>query len=574
MSSVRPLGYLLVRSVVNGVRRAITSPKRIISLAFVCLYYWNLFLRPFGRSSAPAVDLPRGSLHFSLPPAGTIDGIVFGVVGVMSLFLMANVLNYKGGFKAADIDVLFPTPISPRVVMFFRIARDTVGTLLLPLVVALLGFRGASPLFGKFFQNYPKAGGDILHATFFAYLLVSFAWVCIGYAASLFVNRSDLRSDRNAKTINLALGAVVLLLLAYIASKLRADFSGATALALTHDPLVRTVLAPVTLATWFVMGLFEGQIALAAMGLIGLALIIGLALWVALTQVGWMYDQAAVRGFESGPNLRDLQRRGDMMGIQAARARQGKIRHGRIARWIARQRVRGPHALVWKEAILQARGSLSGLLLLGTIFLIMTGLMMWTYTSTGSFADRPRDAARIGGWTILGMQGLMVYVLCMASAQSGFIEFLRRVDVQKPLPFTPSVTVFWEVVAKAIAPSVLSLLCAVVGVAMIPAVWPQALTGVIVAPSLAVLFSAVVLLVVVLFPDIEDPTQRIFRGLMLMLGVVICAALGVGVLIGSVAFLGLSPILVAPVAVAINLGIAVGLSTVAGGLYAGYNPSE
>lgn len=574
MSSVRPLVFLTLRTVVNGVRRAVTSPKRIIGLAFFCLYYWNLFLRPFSPSRPPTVALPPGTPHLALPPAGTVDGIVFGLVGLMSIFLMANVLNYKGGFRSADVDVLFPTPVSPRVVLFFRIARDVLGTLILPLFVALIGFRSVSPLFGSFFQNYPKTGGDILRGGFFAYLFASFTWVCIGYAASMFVNRSDLRSDRNAKTINYGVATVVLLLLVYVAVRLRADLSVATALAIAHDPLVRIVLAPVTLATWVAMGTFEGQLGFVAMGLAGLALLIGLALRVALTQVGWMYDQAAVRGFESGPNLRELQRKGDLVGIQAARARQGKIRQGRIARWIARQRVRGPLALVWKESILQARGSLSGLLLLGTVFLVMTGFTMWTVSSASHLGRTRPVGASLGGWTLLGMQGLMVYVLCMASAQGGFIEFLRRVDLQKPLPFTPSRTVFWEVVAKAIAPTALSLLSAVVGVAMLPSVWPFALAGVVVSPSLAVLVIAVALLVTVLFPDLEDPTQRMFRGLMLMLGIVVCGVSGLGALVLGVGVLGLSPLLVAPVVVAINLGIAVGLSTASGGLYANYNPSE
>lgn len=571
MNSVRPLAFLLVRSVVNGVRRAVTSPKRIVGLAFFCLYYWSFFFRSFAPSPTPSLDLPPGTPHLQLPPAGTVDGIVFGIVGVLSLFLMANVLNYKGGFKGADIDVLFPTPVSPRVVMLFRIARDTLTTLLLPLIIAVLGRRGLSPLFGTFFQNYPKAGGDILRAGILAYLLVAFTWVCAGYAISLFVNRSDLRSDRNAKWINGGLGALVLVLLAYIAARLRADFSLGTALLLTHDPFVRLVLAPVALATWFVMGTFEGQLGIASIGLLGLTLLIALSLRVALTQVGWMYDQAAVRGFESGPNLRDLQRRGDMMGIQAARARQGKVRPGRIARGISRLKVRGPLALVWKEAILQARGALSGFVFLGSIFLAATGLIMWTFTDSGT--GRPPHTV-VAGWMMLFMQGMMVYVACVATAQSGFIEFLRRVDVQKPLPFPPSTTVLWEVVAKAIAPSALCVLAALVGVAIIPDVWPQAIAGVLVAPSFAVLLSAVVLVVVLLFPDVEDPTQRMFRGLMLLLGIVVCASFGIGALVLGVLWLGLSPVLVAPLSVAINLGIAVGLSVAAGELYVGYNPSE
>ena len=81
----------------------------------------------------------------------------------------------------------------------------------------------------------------------------------MGYAASLFVNRSDLQSDRNRKIINGGIAAIVLGLALYVAIRLRMDFSLATFLDIAHNPVVRVVLAPVTLATWLVMGSFEGN---------------------------------------------------------------------------------------------------------------------------------------------------------------------------------------------------------------------------------------------------------------------------------------------------------------------------
>ena len=571
MNSVRPLGYLLGKTIVNGVKRAVTSPKRIIGLAFFALYYWNLFLRPFEHDRP--TRLPANLPHFDLPPVATIDAGVFGLVGVMSLLLMGSVLGYKGGFKASDVDVLFPTPVSPKVVLLFRIARDTLATLLLPLVLAIIGFRGGSTVLAPLFRDYPRQGGDILRAAFLAYLMVAFVWVCVGYAASLFVNRSDLDSDRNRKRIGWGVGVLIAAAAIFIAVRLRADLSFANLIDIAHSPFIRIALAPVTLATWVVMGVFEGHWATALGGFVGLALLVALALRVALTQVGWMYDQAAVRGFDSGPNMRDLQRRGDTMAMQAERARQGKLKHGRIARRISNLRVRGPVALLWKEAILQARGSLSGLIFLGAIFLAMTGLAVWTLNNAETLGRRHAPPASLSGWVVLGMQGLVVYVLCMASANGGFIEFLRRVDVQKPLPFTPAVTVFWETAAKAVAPTILGALVGIVGVVMAPAVWAHALAGTILLPSLALLITAVVLLVVVIFPDIEDPTQRAFRGLMMLLGLALCVTPGGGLFVVAV-WNGLSPLLAAPVALAINLAIAIGLSALSGGLYANYNPNE
>lgn len=563
MSSVRPLVYLLSRSIANGVKRAVTSPARLIGLAFFCFYYWSVLLRPFSRPVAPPnlAGMPK----FELPPAAVLDATVFGFVGAMSLMLMAGLLSYRGGFKAADVDVLFPTPVDPRVVLGFRIVRDTLVTLILPLFIGLIGFNSASGTFTAMLRNYPRGGGDVVRALILAYLLTSFVWVSIGYAASLFVNRSDVQSDRNRKIINGIMTTLVVSVIGYVGLRLKMDLSVETLLDVAHSPFVRIALAPVTLATWAVMGIFEGQWLLALAGFAGLFLIIGAALRVALTQVGWMYDQAAVRGFSTVSNMRDLQRKGDMMAIQAERARMGKLKHGRIARRVSKIKVRGAPALLWKEAILQARGSLSGLVFLGTIFIAMTGFVM--YVSSSADRDAP-------GWSYLAAQGMMVYVLCMANAQSGFIELLRRVDVQKPLPFSPAQTVFWEVAAKAVAPAILGLVSALIGVVVAPAAWTYAITGMYLTPTLAALLSGVVLLVVVLFPDVEDPTQRMFRGLMLMLGVAICAVPGIAVMLAGTIALKLSPIVVGIPVVAINLGITLALSTVAGGLYANFNPSE
>lgn len=562
MNDVRSLTFLLVRSVFNGVKRAVTSPKRLIALVAFGLYYLQVFLRPLGSHSRGS--FPVSVARFELPAVPIIEASVFGIIGLMSMMLMASVLSYRGGFKAADVDVLFATPVSPRVVLLFRIARDTLATLLLPLFVALMGYRSAAPTLKALFQNYPKEGGDIVRALMLGYLLVSLVWVCVGYAASLFVNRSDFQSDRNRKLINGAIAVLIFSVLGYVAVRLRMEMSVATLIDVAHSGFVRIALAPVTLATWAVMGAYQGNLAMSLAGYLGLFLLIGTALSVALTQVGWMYDQAAARGFSSGPSLRELQRKGDLIGMQAERARQGKLKHGRLARAFARLTVRGPAALLWKEAILQARGSLSSLMFLGSIFVASMVVMMWT-TGRSPIAS---------GWILLGSQGMMVYMLAMASAQTGFIELLRRVDLQKPLPFTPAITVFWEVLSKAIAPSILGLISALVGIAFAPRAWNFALAGVMLTPSLALVLSAVVLLVVVLFPDIEDPTQRMFRGLMVLLGIVLAILPGGLVLLGGILAFDLSPLLVALPVIAINVGLGFLLSSMAGSLYAGFNPSE
>src|SRR5579862_3844065 len=118
---MRPLVFLFTRSFANGVKRSLTSPKRTLSLIFFALYYIGLIMRPWEPTAAP----PRiHVLSLSLPSRSVVDGVVFGVMSFASLIMMSGVLTYRGGFRPADVDVLFATPVQPRVVLAFRIVRD------------------------------------------------------------------------------------------------------------------------------------------------------------------------------------------------------------------------------------------------------------------------------------------------------------------------------------------------------------------------------------------------------------------------------------------------------------------
>jgi hypothetical protein len=92
-------------------------------------------------------------------------------------------------------------------------------------------------------------------------------------------------------------------------------------------------------------------------------------------------------------------------------------------------------------------------------------------------------------------------------------------------------------------------------------------------PSLAALICALVCVIVLLFPEIEDVSQRGFRGLMMMFGLLIAGAPGV------IAFVALgavtkNTIIGALPGAGINYAVTLGLTAVGGALYAAFNPSE
>ncbi|MCB8933188.1 MAG: putative ABC exporter domain-containing protein [Fimbriimonadaceae bacterium] len=561
---MRPLVYLTVRSLINGVRRALTSPQRLIGLLAFVGWYFLIFLNP--ARSDREIRLPEqavGSIEF--PPMAAVDAVVFTVFAGLSLLLALGMFGPRQGFKPADVDVLFPTPISTRLVLVFRIVREYLVTLIVPLLVGLFTLRPVASGWEALFRNVhlPGSAGLTGRMMFVAWIAMALCWVAISYAASLFVNRSDLQSDRNKRVmVSVGVGLVVGVV-AFVAFRLRGVSEISDAIDLAHEPVLRVFFFTSTLATMLVMAPLEGNLTEGLIGLGGLLFVIVGALRIALTQADWLYDQAAAKTHDThAAQLR--MRQGDYYGTIAAAARAGKVKAGRRG-WMQRLRMQGPLALLWKEILLQLRGARTMVitfLLLGTMMSAMPALLP-------ARADR---AEPIGVLTAV-MQGIALLAMGMGFAQMGSVEVLKRVDLQKPLPFPASTTVFVEIAAKAL-PSTLGLwFGGLVALLLRPSLWTViAGTSVMAAPG-ALLVAAMVFLMTVLFPDVEDPTQRSFRNLMTLLGIAVTGIWSVGIF-GGLWALGISPALAAIPAAALNLGLSIVAAMVAGRLYSSYNPSE
>jgi hypothetical protein len=529
---------------------------------FVLLYYFNFVGRAFLRTGATP---PTGNLgtKLSIPSIDIIEAAVFGVFVVLSSVSMLGALTPRGGFRASDVDVLFPTPINPKSVLGFRMVRDYLVTFLVPLFFFAVTGRGAAAGYELLFRDSPVNGPLAIKMMSVAWVLMSLAWVCLGFGFSLFVNRSDEASDRNKKIINGALFGSLLLVFVYGALRLRADLSWQTALDLSRDLFVRIVFFAASGATAIVDGALEGNYVGLALGVAGLGSLSILGIWLAVSQVGYMYDQAAARGFGS-QELQKLQRSGDMFGVVAERARQGKVKRGKLSIWVSRHPLKGAGALVWKEILLQLRGSSTQFIIFVPVLLLIM-VPLWS---------QRQGSVQTMSVMLLVMLAFGSFLFTMGGATSGYIELLRRIDLQKPLPFSPTVTVIWETISKALPAALICSVTAIVVTCVDLRLWPAALAAIVLLPSLAIVLSSVVLIITLLFPDVDDATQRGFRGLMTMLGTVIAVfpgALIVGVLMG---YLKLFPLLAAIPAAAVNLAIAGGLCAVAGGLYAQFNASE
>lgn len=557
---MRALTFLFTRSLYNGAKRSLSSPRRLIGLIFLVGYYLWIFQPRFtrdfrapGRETMPQVDFP---------PIAMIDSVVFAGFAIMTVLLSLGIFGYKGGFKQADVDVLFPTPISPKLLVVYRLVRDSLLTLVVPLLFILFA-RPLGDSWASMFRGLPnpESSAYVGRAAWASYLLMSMAFVSVGYAASIFFNRPEERYERARRWMGWGLFGVFLLVTAYVVLAIRASTGGEDLIRLAQNPALRAVFFLATGATALTMAPLEGSWLHAG---IGAGLLLGttiVAVYLALRQSGFVYEQAALRTADIN-NARSLQQAGDTYGLLAEHARSGKLKAGKKS-WIHRLRPNGAMALVWKEYLLQARS--------GRAFYLLFPLMAIGLGILPPLAAS--DPTRGLGPGFLVLQLLIVFIATVSLSQGGFIEMLRRVDLQKPLPFTSATIVFFEVVAKAVLGMVCVLLGTLATFVVAPRLWPHLLAGIVGLPTVSLLLSAIFCLVIVLFPDVDDPTQRGFRGLVNMLGILLFCGPSIGVYILLVA-VGMPPVLAALPVAAGNVALAVVAATIAGRLYSSFNPSE
>lgn len=560
---VRPLLYLTYRSTFNGIKRALTSPRRLISLLMIVGYYFLMFIRPAMRTGRLDSDFSDRFPKLDFPPLEFIDAGVFTIFAAMSLFLMLGMFTVNLVYRAADVDILFPTPISPKTVLMFRIVRDYLATLIAPLLLAIIGLKPVRLGFEFMFRDAPEHMGLTIRLLTIGWLFMSLTFVCLGYAMSLWANRTDAKADNRSRFAGWATFAGIVLIGVYLWFGFShvVDLKGGVAV--LQDPILRTIFFVGTMATEMVMapigphGIWGGLFG--AGGLMALSVV---GIYLALRQVGWLYDMAAMRAQFHSKEKR-LQRSGDMAAIVAERARQGKVKRIKQTA-INRVRWTGPWAMIWRE-ILFARRSAMGM------FAMMT-VMAGFFVLMPTFMPAKEREMPIGIF-VLFMQAMGSFMISTSVCATGFMEVLKRVDLLKPLPFSTTKIIFYETMAKVAFPTVVVWFFSLIAMVIRPSIASYALAGIFVAPGFNLLVGGTHFASALLFPDLEDASQRQFRGLVALLAVAILGSIPVGALAGLLA-LGTPPPVAGLVCGAICAGFGVLASAFSAQLFAGFNPAE
>ncbi|MEI7576433.1 MAG: putative ABC exporter domain-containing protein [Armatimonadota bacterium] len=560
---MKPLFFLWARQILNGIKRAVSSPKRLISVLVGLGYYIGFFLRPwekptdFTKKGGPL--LPKG-ITFDL---ANVEPVVFLIFMNISILMAAGVFAMKNTFKPADVDVLFPTPVSSRLVMYFRLFREYFLTLFFPLIILFFGFKPLSSLAAGLKKGDPQGFDLAIRGMVLSWLLMAAVWVALSYALSFYLAKNEKHSRKILRISGWTIALAVAIVLATFGAKMYIDPSWKTIVATTQMPHVRAIMIIPYLSTVIAVGSFGGSLMSTVVAVLALGLLIAVSLRYASNLSGWMYDQAATRGFQ-GQTMRDMQRKGDMSGMMAEHARSGKVKRGRIAQKIQDVKLLNGWALIYKEWLIQARTGIG----MSFVFMLILGFMAVMFLSI------PEKRERVLPFVYLGLVGFMTANFGSIAALNGFQETLRRVEVIKPLPLTSRQIAFYEVAAKSFVAILLALVPYTIGLIYKPGLWQFHLAGLIASPAIGVGMVSAVFLVVVLFPDFDDPTQRSFRGLMQLLAMVFVMAPAIGLFLLFIGLIHTSPLVPAVLTAGVMCGIVALFTSLAGRFYVDYNPSE
>ena len=523
---MKALLYLNYRCFINGVKRAFTSGRRILGLLFGIAYFTFFFLRPFGgggssKSSEKGLERAMSFMKDLPVTIGAVETVIFGVSILWVFFSLMGLTSYQGRYRQSDVDNLFPTPVSRRLIMVFRFIRDVLLAFLVPLLLLL--FLG-KPFVGglsSMLSRLPNPDGASLvpRVGMIGYFIASIAVVAVGYAVSIWLNRPTDKADLYRKIFGWSVALFVFGTSLAFVLQVRAQPNWDGIQAVLSQGWMRVIFFPAHLLAAISLSPISANTVGGWIGVASFLAIGGIGLWAYLRQEEWAYEIGALSANKTA-EITESQRRGDVYATLAASARQGKMK---TRRWnfLDKARWTGLWALLWRDLCLSSRFGFWAWF--GTLALSLPLVLLIVF-----IPDKGK-----GGPAILGIMAFaMTAFIGGVSSSASFMELLRRGDLIKPLPFPPAKLFAFEVFAKSIQnvfAIVVTFVLLIVAKPGLYALWIALLpSSVLLAANLC----AVMALVLVLFPDIDDPTQRGFRGMMNLLGMMI--GLGPAVLLGLI----------------------------------------
>jgi hypothetical protein len=155
----------------------------------------------------------------------------------------------------------------------------------------------------------------------------------------------------------------------------------------------------------------------------------------------------------------------------------------------------------------------------------------------------------------------------------GIVDLLRRVELQKPLPFSSREVVLVESLPTALLVLAIQLMVALIVILLFPQAWGFWLGMGLVVASFAPVLQMAMWMLALLNPDPNDYTQRLVLGL-LMFPVLVLAGLPGGLILLLGLLLKLPLVLIALLTVVANLSVGALFVAINSNLYEGFSPVD
>ncbi|MEN3000262.1 MAG: putative ABC exporter domain-containing protein [Armatimonadota bacterium] len=573
--TARVLVFLTVRVAVNSFRRAFENPLRAVLTVLVVgflLCSWGgalvgALLEPVRPPRAPQLMLdPETVLMRSMAIVLGLH-LIYIVLGIMPAFLRGQ-FSY---FVEGDVNFLFPTPV--RALSLFRgllLVRGAIGTLFLMLFLFFyLLLSGGRSIRQLAMVAEPQASGWALLVYPPLFMLMSLALLWLGVAVRLMEERRPrILWWFWAGVLSWAFVGVGLVAGRVWFLMWQDEMAFAAALQASMDWWFAYVwLLPARALSDAALIIYQGWTP--AMGL-GLLFWLGVLLWAdgqIARDAGRLYELASQMA-QRGARFRAA--RGDpmqMMYQSALERMSGRNRPVRTLRWLERWTPRGVWALLWRDLLLSWRlqgwGLVFMLLLLVAIPAIPLGIVRYI----------PIKEQVVIAKSIYVMIQYLIVVMAALGSYYGIVDLLRRVDFQKPFPFSSREVVLVESLPTAILFLIVQALVALVATFFFPQAWGFWLGIGLVVASFAPVLQMAIWMMALLNPDPNDYTQRLVLGL-LMFPVIVLVGLPGGLLLVIGLVLKLSPLLIALLVMAANLSVGAILVAINARLYEQFSPVD
>jgi hypothetical protein len=568
------LWYLTLRVVVNSIRRAFANPLRAVLTTFVLAFFlcgWG------GALIGSLAENPARAQPDMLQPQRLMLRSIGLVVIIHWFYVVFTIIPsvFRPAYalvQESDVHYLFTTPLKP--LTLFRgmiLIRGLFGALffLMLLAVYLLLFGGARLRLLATVQE-PVAPAIALLCYPVLYLLVfstSLLWSIALEAMEITwrgVRRWVLRALLGWAVLSFGVTGGYLVYL----SRMSEEFALLTALGKAVDWLPAYVLLlPVRGLADAAIVLYQGVTP--AMG-------VSFALWL----VGVLLANRALARYQNalyevgaslarkGAAARASQR--DPMGTYLQRkAEAASAKPLRTLRWLERWTPRGALALLWRDLLITWRASGWGnLLMVALMAAVPVGLALLIH-----YTASPERDTRLALKIAYAVAQAMAAFFISLGAFYGFTDMLRRVEWQKPLPFSPRAVMVVESLPSVVFFAGSQLLAALVISLWFPSTWLFWLGSSVVATSWAIVLMMAMLAIALINPDPTDYTQRLLSGVLMVPALLLTGApsaaiwlLGVGLQWNLWLMVGLACLT--------NLFAALALTAFNGALYEKFSPID